>query len=91
MEAETPTRTCPTCGSADYPFRSRKKIPADPEKGSARTGEPLRIITGGLPPLPGASILDRRRWIRENLDHLRRALMWEPRGKARLRKAWTGS
>ena len=43
-------------------------------------GEPLRIITGGLPPLPGASILDRRRWMREHLDHLRRALMWEPRG-----------
>src|SRR5262249_19674606 len=43
-------------------------------------GAPRRIITGGLPPLPGASILDRRRWMRENLDHLRRALMWEPRG-----------
>jgi hypothetical protein len=43
-------------------------------------GEPLRIITGGLPPLPGASILDRRRWMHEHLDHLRRALLWEPRG-----------
>jgi hypothetical protein len=43
-------------------------------------GEPLRILTGGLPPLPGSSILDRRRWMREHLDHLRRALMWEPRG-----------
>jgi trans-L-3-hydroxyproline dehydratase len=43
-------------------------------------GEPLRIITGGLPPLPGATILERRRFMREQLDHLRRALMWEPRG-----------
>jgi trans-L-3-hydroxyproline dehydratase len=43
-------------------------------------GEPLRIITGGLPPLPGNTILERRRWMREHLDHLRRALMWEPRG-----------
>jgi trans-L-3-hydroxyproline dehydratase len=43
-------------------------------------GEPLRILTGGLPPLPGDSILDRRRWMRDNLDHLRRALLWEPRG-----------
>lgn len=33
MDAETPTRTCPQCGSAEYSFRSRKKIPADPEKG----------------------------------------------------------
>jgi hypothetical protein len=37
-------------------------------------GEPLRILTGGLPPLPGASMLDRRRWMREHLDHLRRTL-----------------
>jgi trans-L-3-hydroxyproline dehydratase len=43
-------------------------------------GEPLRIITGGLPEIPGDTILDRRRWMRENLDHVRRALMWEPRG-----------
>jgi proline racemase len=45
-------------------------------------GEPLRIITGGLPDIPGASILERRRWMRANLDHLRRALLWEPRGHA---------
>jgi trans-L-3-hydroxyproline dehydratase len=45
-------------------------------------GEPLRIITGGLPDVPGRSILQRRRWMRANLDHLRRALMWEPRGHA---------
>jgi proline racemase len=43
-------------------------------------GEPLRIITGGLPDLPGATILERRRYMREHLDHVRRALMWEPRG-----------
>jgi trans-L-3-hydroxyproline dehydratase len=43
-------------------------------------GEPLRIITGGLPELPGRTMLERRRWLRENLDHLRRALMHEPRG-----------
>jgi proline racemase len=45
-------------------------------------GEPLRIITGGLPPIPGDTILERRRYVRENLDHLRTALMWEPRGHA---------
>src|SRR5215510_1718168 len=43
-------------------------------------GEPLRIITGGLPALPGATILERRRFMRKHLDHVRRALMWEPRG-----------
>jgi trans-L-3-hydroxyproline dehydratase len=43
-------------------------------------GEPLRIITGGLPELRGDTILERRRFMREHLDHVRRALMWEPRG-----------
>jgi trans-L-3-hydroxyproline dehydratase len=43
-------------------------------------GEPLRIVTGGLPAIPGRTILERRRWLRDNFDHLRRALMWEPRG-----------
>lgn len=43
-------------------------------------GEPLRIVTGGLPPIPGATILERRRHARAHLDDLRRFLMWEPRG-----------
>ncbi len=45
-------------------------------------GEPLRVITGGLPPIPGDTILAKRRYARERLDPLRRALMWEPRGHA---------
>jgi proline racemase len=45
-------------------------------------GEPLRIITGGLPELQGATVLERRRFMRDNFDHLRTALMWEPRGHA---------
>jgi trans-L-3-hydroxyproline dehydratase len=45
-------------------------------------GEPLRIITGGLPPIPGDTILAKRRYAQEHLDSLRTALMWEPRGHA---------
>ena len=45
-------------------------------------GEPLRVITGGLPPIPGDTILAKRRYAREHLDHIRRALMFEPRGHA---------
>lgn len=43
-------------------------------------GEPLRIITGGLPPLVGNTILERRRYMQQHLDEIRKALMWEPRG-----------
>src|SRR5215813_2211786 len=45
-------------------------------------GEPLRVITGGLSSIPGDTILAKRRYAKENLDHLRRALMFEPRGHA---------
>ena len=43
-------------------------------------GEPVRIIESGYPPLLGETILDKRRYARENFDHLRTALMHEPRG-----------
>ncbi|MFN2125212.1 MAG: proline racemase family protein [Candidatus Promineifilaceae bacterium] len=45
-------------------------------------GEPLRVLTGGFPVLPGDSILAKRRYAKENYDELRTALMWEPRGHA---------
>lgn len=43
-------------------------------------GEPLRIITGGIPPIKGETILEKRRYFREELDYIRRVLMYEPRG-----------
>ncbi|HEU5440106.1 MAG TPA: proline racemase family protein [Ktedonobacterales bacterium] len=45
-------------------------------------GEPVRIVRGGYPPVVGPTILDKRRYAREHLDHLRRFLMFEPRGHA---------
>jgi trans-L-3-hydroxyproline dehydratase len=45
-------------------------------------GEPLRVFTGGYPDLQGETILEKRRYALEHVDHLRRALMWEPRGHA---------
>ncbi len=45
-------------------------------------GEPFRVITSGFPELQGDTILARRRYAKEHLDHLRTALMWEPRGHA---------
>ncbi len=45
-------------------------------------GEPFRIIVGGVPPLEGRTILERRRFAREHLDDVRRLLVFEPRGHA---------
>lgn len=43
-------------------------------------GEPLRIVLSGYPEIKGDSVLSKRRYVREHLDHLRRVLMYEPRG-----------
>jgi proline racemase len=45
-------------------------------------GEPLRVIIDGLPSIPGRTVLEKRRYFRENLDYIRTGLMWEPRGHA---------
>jgi proline racemase len=45
-------------------------------------GEPFRIVTSGVPPIPGATILDKRRYAREHLDRIRQLLVFEPRGHA---------
>lgn len=45
-------------------------------------GEPLRIVTGGYPDIKGKTILEKRRFVEQNLDHLRQVLMFEPRGHA---------
>ena len=45
-------------------------------------GEPLRVIVDGFPELKGNSVLEYRRYCKENFDNLRTALMFEPRGHA---------
>ena len=45
-------------------------------------GEPLRVIVSGIAEIPGETILEKRRYARKHLDHLRTGLMWEPRGHA---------
>jgi proline racemase len=45
-------------------------------------GEPFRIVTGGVGPIPGRTMLDKRRFAQERLDRIRRLLVNEPRGHA---------
>jgi proline racemase len=45
-------------------------------------GEPLRVLTDGLPSIEGGTVLEKRRFFREHYDFLRTGLMWEPRGHA---------
>lgn len=43
-------------------------------------GMPTRVVTGGVPPIPGATMAERRDHAVRHLDGLRRFLMDEPRG-----------
>ncbi len=43
-------------------------------------GEPLRLVIEGLPSPEGRTMLEKRAWAMKRLDHLRRAIMLEPRG-----------
>lgn len=45
-------------------------------------GEPFRIVTGGVPPLRGRTILEKRQDAMDRLDHVRALLVNEPRGHA---------
>lgn len=44
------------------------------------SGMTSRIVLSGFPEMPGDTMLEKTRYCRENLDHLRRAIMLRPRG-----------
>jgi proline racemase len=43
-------------------------------------GEPLRLVIEGLPAPEGRTMLEKRAWAMKRLDHLRKAIILEPRG-----------
>lgn len=47
---------------------------------SHTAGEPTRVVTGGLPQIPGKTMAEKRDALQRDHDHLRRALVHEPRG-----------
>jgi trans-L-3-hydroxyproline dehydratase len=63
-----------------------KRIKRDNESPEIKTvemhtgGEPLRIIVSGYPSIVGKTVLEKRRYCKDKLDHLRKMVMFEPRG-----------
>lgn len=43
-------------------------------------GEPMRVVTGGVPPIPGKTVYDKEEYLRLHNDSLRKFLLREPRG-----------
>ncbi|MCD6263316.1 proline racemase family protein [Candidatus Bathyarchaeota archaeon] len=48
------------------------------------SGEATRIIIGGIPKLPGKTMAEKQAYFQKHFDHLRTALLQEPRGFAGL-------
>lgn len=44
------------------------------------SGEPMRVITGGVPNIPGKTVYDQMHWLEKNDDQLRKLMLREPRG-----------
>jgi len=43
-------------------------------------GNPTRVVVGGLPHIPGKTMMEKVKYVRENLDDLVTSILWEPRG-----------
>jgi len=43
-------------------------------------GEPTRVVIGGVKPIPGKTMAEKREYLKVHFDHIRTALMLEPRG-----------
>lgn len=43
-------------------------------------GEPTRIVTGGIPNIPGKTMAEKKQYLIDHMDNIRTAIMLEPRG-----------
>ena len=43
-------------------------------------GNPERVVTGGIPSIPGKTMLEKSKYVRDHMDYLRTLLVHEPRG-----------
>lgn len=43
-------------------------------------GEPSRIVIGGMPDIPGDTMMEKRESLMKDFDYIRKILLQEPRG-----------
>ena len=43
-------------------------------------GEPTRVVVGGIPNVPGKTMMEKKHYLEQHYDHIRTGLMLEPRG-----------
>jgi proline racemase len=87
--ADAPEECMPPIERPAEPF-AEQVAPALPAGRSAKltiqvldmhcAGEPLRMVRAGFPDVPDLPVLERRRWVVDNADEIRRSIILEPRG-----------
>ncbi|MFD1412386.1 proline racemase family protein [Oceanobacillus jeddahense] len=48
--------------------------------GAHAEGEVGNVVVGGIPPIPGTTMFDRKEYFEKNMDDIRKLLLFEPRG-----------
>ena len=43
-------------------------------------GEAARLVTAGIPKIPGKDMVEKKQYLEKHMDHIRKSLMFEPRG-----------
>jgi 4-hydroxyproline epimerase len=61
-------------------MRAAERVRAVEVVDSHTEGEPTRVVIAGWPEPEGRTMLERRRWMRREMDALRRGVVCEPRG-----------
>lgn len=52
------------------------------------SGEPMRVVTGGIPNIPGDSVYEQMTYLRDNDDQFRLLMLREPRGYPLFAATW---
>lgn len=76
------------CGEPYHPVFAASSTDTGGAMGDTRTievvethaGTPMRVVTKGVPDIPGVSVFEKMKWLEANDDRLRKLLLREPRG-----------
>ncbi len=66
----------PINNKLEFPMAFKRTIHAV----DTHAGTPMRVITGGVPHIPGETVYAKMKWLEENDDQLRKLMLREPRG-----------
>src|SRR5262245_15667363 len=74
------TKACTTAPVAPSLWRTNVGFKRIIHAVETHSGEPMRVITGGVPNIPGNTVYEQMKWLQQNDDQIRLLMLREPRG-----------